>query len=217
MSMNEKFDIYMKLLLEWNQKINLTAITEPSEITTKHFLDSLSCARYISHGAGVVDVGTGAGFPGIPLKIERPDISLTLMDSLNKRINFLKEVCSQINIKADCVHIRAEDAGKDKAYREKFDVAVSRAVANLTVLSEYCLPLVTKGGIMLAMKGKDIQDELDEAMPMIKELGGTVKGVEPYTIEGTDITHSIVIIEKTASTPPKYPRIAAKIKKGVKK
>jgi 16S rRNA (guanine527-N7)-methyltransferase len=217
MIMNEKFDIYMNLLLEWNKKINLTAITEPAEIITKHFFDSLACEEYISHGASVVDVGTGAGFPGIPLKIERSDISLTLMDSLNKRINFLKEVCSKTNTEAECVHIRAEDAGKDKAFREKFDVAVSQAVANLTVLSEYCLPLVKKGGVMLAMKGKDIQQELDEALPIIERLGGTVKGVKPYTIKGTDITHSIVIIEKTAPTPPKYPRTAAKIKKSIKK
>ena len=211
--MNPKFDTYMSLLLEWNEKINLTAITEPSEIRTKHFLDSLTCADSIPSGASIADVGTGAGFPGIPLKIERPDISLTLMDALNKRVSFLKEVCSQLDITADCVHIRAEDAGRDAEYRERFDVAVSRAVANLSVLAEYCLPLVKKGGVMLAMKGKDIQDEIRGAEDILARLGGRVREVQYHTIDGTDITHSIVVIEKIAKTPAQYPRSNSKIKK----
>jgi len=209
----EKFDIYMKLLLEWNEKINLTAITEPSEVRTKHFLDSLTCIHsgFILDGASLVDVGTGAGFPGIPIKIERSDVKLTLMDSLNKRINFLKEVSSELSLNANCVHIRVEDAGKDAKYREKFDVAVSRAVANLSTLSEYCLPLVKVGGVMLAMKGKDIDEELDVAKPLIKLLGGEVSEVQLHTIDGTDITHSIVVIKKISKTQNKYPRNGKKV------
>ncbi len=209
----EKFNIYMKLLLEWNEKINLTAITEPSEIMTKHFLDSLTCIQsgFIKDGARLVDVGTGAGFPGIPIKIERNDIKLTLMDSLNKRINFLKEVSSELSLNANCVHIRVEDAGNDVKYREKFDVAVSRAVANLSTLSEYCLPLVKVGGVMLAMKGKEIDEELDNAKPLIKLLGGEVAEVQLHTIDGTDITHSIVVIKKVSNTPKKYPRSGKKV------
>ena len=160
-----EFEKYMNLLLEWNEKINLTAITDPAEIETKHFADSLTClaSGYIKDGCSIVDVGTGAGFPGIPLKIENRSLNLTLMDSLNKRINFLKEVSSQLDLVAECIHIRAEEAGKNKLYREQYDVAVSRAVARLCVLAEYCLPLVKKGGYMLAMKGKDIEEELNEA------------------------------------------------------
>lgn len=211
--MNEKFNIYMKILLEWNEKINLTAIKEPDEIIKKHFYDSLTCidSGYIKEGASVVDVGTGAGFPGVPLKIERDDIKLTLLDSLNKRINFLNTLCNELGIDADCIHIRAEDAGKNEKYREKFDVAVSRAVANLSTLSEYCLPLVKKGGFFLAMKGKDIDGELETAKPLIKLLGGKVKEVQMHDIEGTDITHSIVVIEKIDGTPKKYPRNGKKI------
>lgn len=204
--MNSKFDLYMNLLLEWNKKINLTAIIEPSEIVTKHFLDSLYCADSIPNGASVVDVGTGAGFPGIPIKIERPDISLTLMDSLNKRINFLKEVSLKLELGADCVHIRAEDAGKNSEYRESFDVALSRAVANLSVLSEYCIPLIRVGGTMLAMKGKEIDVELSRAKGLIEKLGGEIQEVRLYTIKGTDITHSIVSIKKIKPTPEQYPR-----------
>ena len=211
--MNKKFDTYMKLLLEWNEKINLTAITEPDEIVKKHFFDSLTCidSGYIKEGFSVVDVGTGAGFPGVPIKIERGDIKLTLLDSLNKRINFLKTLCAELEIKADCIHIRAEEAGKNEKYRETFDIAVSRAVANLSTLSEYCLPLVKKGGYFLAMKGKEIDEELEAAKPLIKILGGKVKEIQMHDIKDTDITHSIVVIEKTGNTPKKYPRNGKKV------
>jgi 16S rRNA (guanine527-N7)-methyltransferase len=211
--LNEKFNLYMKLLLEWNEKINLTAITDPDEIVKKHFEDSLTCLKTgcVKENASVVDVGTGAGFPGVPIKIERDDIKLTLMDSLNKRINFLKTLCGELEIEADCIHARAEEAGKNKEYREQFDVAVSRAVANLSSLSEYCLPFVKKGGFFLAMKGKDIDEELNTALPLIERLGGKLKEVQLHHIEGTDITHSIVIIEKASSTPPKYPRNGKKV------
>ncbi len=211
--MREKFDLYTKLLLEWNEKINLTAITEPSEIATKHYRDSLTCIGSIPDRASVVDVGTGAGFPGIPIKIARPDVSLTLMDALNKRVTFLKEVCAQLGLDADCVHIRAEDAGRDKVYREAFDVAVSRAVARLCVLAEYCLPLVKVGGRMLAMKGKSIDGELSEAAGLIQKLGGRIAEVQLHPIEGTDIVHSIVVIEKVSPTPPQYPRSGKKVGK----
>ncbi len=211
--MKPEFEKYMSLLLEWNEKINLTAITEPEEVKVKHFEDSITCLKsgYINDGDKVVDVGTGAGFPGIPVKIENNNIKLTLMDSLNKRINFLKEVSSQLGIETECIHIRAEEAGKNKLYREQFDVAVSRAVARLCTLVEYCLPLVKKGGYMLAMKGKDIEAELDEAKPLIKLLGGNVKEVQLHTLSDEEITHSIVVIEKTGNTPAKYPRNGKKV------
>lgn len=211
--MKPEFEKYMNLLLEWNEKINLTAITQPDEVRVKHFEDSLTCLKsgYIKDGDSVVDVGTGAGFPGLPIKIENNSVKLTLMDSLNKRINFLKEVSSQLKLDTECIHIRAEEAGKNKLYRGNYDVAVSRAVARLTVLAEYCLPLVKKGGYMLAMKGKDIEAELDEAKPLIKLLGGQVKEVQLHTLSDEDITHSIVVIEKIADTNPKYPRNGKKV------
>ncbi len=211
--MKPEFEKYMNLLLEWNEKINLTAITQPEEVKVKHFEDSLTCLEsgYIKDGDSIVDVGTGAGFPGLPIKIENNTVELTLMDSLNKRINFLKEVSSQLKLDTKCIHIRAEEAGKNKLYRGKYDVAVSRAVARLTVLAEYCLPLVKKGGYMLAMKGKDIEEELDEAKPLIKLLGGQVKEVQLHTLSDEAITHSIVVIEKISDTNPKYPRNGKKV------
>ncbi len=211
--MKSEFQTYMNLLLEWNEKINLTAITQPEDVKIKHFEDSLTCLKsgYIKDGDKVVDVGTGAGFPGLPIKIENNNVSLTLMDSLNKRINFLKEVSSQLGLDTECIHIRAEEAGKNKLYREQYDVAVSRAVANLSVLAEYCLPLVKKGGYMLAMKGKDIDEELESAKPLIKLLGGEVKEVQLHTLSDKEITHSIVVIEKVSRTNVKYPRNGKKV------
>lgn len=208
-----EFEKYMNLLLEWNEKINLTAITQPEEVKIKHFEDSLTCLKSgcIKDGDKVVDVGTGAGFPGLPIKIENNSVKLTLMDSLNKRINFLKEVSSQLNLDTECIHIRAEEAGKSKLHREQYDIAVSRAVARLSVLVEYCLPLVRKGGYMLAMKGKDIEAELEEAKPLIKLLGGAVKEVQLHTLSDEEITHSIVVIEKAGNTPAKYPRNGKKM------
>ncbi len=211
--MKPEFQRYMELLLEWNEKINLTAITEPEEIKTKHFIDSLTCLKtgYIKDGDKIADVGTGAGFPGIPIKIENRNIDLTLMDSLNKRINFLKTVSDELGLNAKCIHIRAEDAGNDANYRENFDIVVSRAVAGLNVLAEYCLPLVKTGGYMLAMKGKDMDEELENAKPVIKALGGKVKEVQMHDIDGTDITHSIIIIEKLNKTDKRFPRRGKKI------
>ncbi|NLB81373.1 MAG: 16S rRNA (guanine(527)-N(7))-methyltransferase RsmG [Clostridiaceae bacterium] len=202
----DKFDLYAKLLIEWNSKFNLTAITEPDAIMKKHFKDSVQCADIIPNNASVADVGSGAGFPGVPLKIVRPDISITLFDSLNKRISFLKHLCGELQIDAECVHIRAEDAGHRPEYREKFDVAVSRAVAKMPVLAEYCLPLVKQGGQMLAMKSKSITEELTNTDRLIKTLGGVDVRVSYYIIEGTDIQHSLVQIKKKSPTPKKYPR-----------
>lgn len=210
-----QFDKYKELLLFWNEKMNLTAITQSDEVDTKHFVDSLYGLKFMQSAKSIIDVGTGAGFPGLPLKILKPELSLTLLDSLNKRLNFLKEVADTLNLKdVTFVHSRAEDGGiKTSPLRESFDVAVSRAVANLSVLAEYCLPYVKVGGVFLAYKGGDADNELADANNAIKTLGGEVMGVFPYTIPETDITHSIIVIKKVKSTPEKYPRLQGKIKK----
>ncbi len=210
--MNE-FQIYTDKLLEWNEKINLTAITNPEEIQVKHFEDSLTCLKtgYIKDSDFVVDVGTGAGFPGLPLKIANKSLRLTLMDSLNKRLMFLADLTRELDLNVNIVHIRAEDAGKDMAYREKYDVAVSRAVANLRILCEYCLPLVKPGGYFLAMKGKDCQEEIDNAKDLIETLGGKIEEVQLHTLSDEEITHSIIIIKKAQRTPNKYPRSGKKV------
>ena len=205
----KQFYNYMNLLIEWNKKINLTAITEPNEIILKHFVDSLTISKYISDGTRVVDVGTGAGFPGIPLKIYRQDIEITLLDSLQKRINFLDEVIRELNLeKIETVHSRVEDFGKDKKYREKFDIATSRAVANLATLSEYLLPLVKVGGKAISMKGSLIEEELELSKNAIKILGGKVEKVDEFNLPNSDISRNIILINKIKETPNKYPRKA---------
>lgn len=213
--MLSKFSSYEKLLVEWNEKMNLTAITEHNEVVIKHFADSLFGLKFIKDLSSVIDVGTGAGFPGLPLKIARPDIKLTLLDSLNKRLNFLTEVKNQLGLTdVTCVHSRAEDGGKSSSpLRESFDVATSRAVANLSVLCEYCLPYLKRGGIFLAYKGSDIDEELLNAQNAIETLGGEVTGVYQYNIPDTDINHSVVVITKVRNTPEKYPRLQGKIQK----
>ncbi len=212
-SQAEKFDIYYKTLIEWNEKINLTRITEPDEVALKHFADSLTVLKYfdIPKGASLIDVGTGAGFPGIPIKIYRNDINLTLLDSLNKRLNFLKEVSNKLGLDVNTLHSRAEEAGKNKNEREKYDVATSRAVARLNTLSEYCLPLVKVGGFFIAMKGPELSEELQEAENAIKILGGKIKSVNEFTLD-TAGDRTIVVIEKVKPTPDKYPRQGVKIK-----
>lgn len=207
--------LYANLLVEWNEKMNLTAITEPHEISTKHFVDSLFGLKFLNGKKTIIDVGTGAGFPGVPLKIAKPELELTLLDSLNKRLTFLTEVKNQLNLdNVTCVHSRAEDGAKSGApLRESFDAAVSRAVANLACLCEYCLPYVKRGGVFLAYKGPDVEEELAGANSAIETLGGEVTGVFKYTIPETDITHSIVVITKIKSTPDKYPRLQGKIQK----
>lgn len=205
----DKFYNYMSLLLEWNQKINLTAIIEPEEIILKHFIDSLTINDYIEKNKSLVDVGTGAGFPGIALKIYRPDLKITLVDSLNKRITFLDTVIA--NLKLDgifTVHSRIEDFGKNKKYRESFDYATARAVANLSVLSEYLVPVAKVGGNCICMKGSDIEDELKNAENAISILGGQVCKVDKFNLPFSNISRNVIVIGKVESTPNRYPRKA---------
>ena len=210
----EKLTVYGNLLVEWNEKMNLTAITEPADITVKHFFDSmlfLSCFD-LPQNAGVIDVGTGAGFPGIVLKIMRPDIHLTLLDSLNKRLVFLDEVLKNIGLEAELVHARAEEGGQKKELREKFDVAVARAVARQNVLSEYCLPFVKPGGSFIALKGPAAYEEIEESKKATAVLGGGESRVIGKKLPTGD-ERCFIITKKISQTPPKYPRISAKISK----
>jgi 16S rRNA (guanine527-N7)-methyltransferase len=202
---------YADLLVEKNKVMNLTAITEPADIATLHFLDSAALLTLADFkGKTVADIGTGAGFPGMPLKIVEPSIRLTLLDSLNKRIDFLKEVCDELGYTdVDCVHSRAEEFAAK--HRESFDFATSRAVANFQLLTELCLPLVKVGGKFLAMKGAQTREEAEEAKAAIGHLGGKIAGFYEYTV--ADVTHYAVIIEKVKPTPAQYPRAFAKIKK----
>ena len=204
-----QFYEYMNLLLQWNQKINLTAITEPKEVILKHFIDSLTINRYLEKDSTLVDVGTGAGFPGIPLKILRPDLKIILVDSLNKRINFLNEVINKLNLKEiHTVHSRIEDFGKDKKYRERFDYVTARAVANLAVLSEYLLPICKVGGKCICMKGSSIEDELASGKNVITLLGGELENVDKFVLADSDILRNIIVIGKKRNTPSKFPRKA---------
>lgn len=193
---------FMNLLLEWNKKINLTSITDPEEIIVKHFIDSFTISKYIEKDAKVIDVGTGAGFPGIPLKIIRDDLKITLLDSLNKRISFLDEVINKLKLKnIITTHARAEEFGRKKENREKYDIATSRAVANTAVLSEYLMPLVIKNGKGIYMKGPDIDEEIKNGEKAIKVLGGKIEKIEKFTLPETDMKRSIVIIKKVNFTP----------------
>lgn len=212
----DKFDKYKELLKEWNTKINITAITDDDEIDIKHFLDSLTpFLTDIFHGKKkVIDIGTGGGFPGLPLKIANPDLDLTLMDSLNKRIIFLKEVISQLGLDGiEAIHGRAEELSIKPSYREQYDVAVSRAVASLDTLSEYCIPFVKPGGYFVSMKGPEIDEELALSKNAIKILGGKLVDKKLVQIPGSDIVHSLIIIEKIGKTPTKYPRGGGKPRK----
>ena len=204
------FISYMDLLISWTEKVNLTAITEPKEIVTKHFLDSITpaAAGLLPHGASVIDVGCGAGFPGLPLKLVRGDIGLTLLDSLAKRLNFIDEVLRETNTSANLVHSRAEDGGRNPKYREKFDVAVSRAVANMAVLCEYCLPYVKVGGTFAALKGPAAEEEIKNAESAIKILGGEVEDIKEIQIPFTELKHNIVVVKKIQKCPKAYPRKA---------
>ncbi len=205
----DSFLTYMDMLVETNKSLNLTAITEPEEIITKHFLDSLTACRFIPHGASVIDVGCGAGFPGLPVKIAREDISLTLLDSLAKRLGFIESVLKTNSIDgAQCVHARAEDGARDKSHREKYDVALSRAVANMAVLCEYCLPYVKVDGLFLALKGPAAPNELVAAEKAIKILGGEIVEIAEAAVPFTDLLHKIVIVKKIRPCPKEYPRKA---------
>ena len=209
MEQTEQFFEYMKLLIEWNEKINLTAITEPEEIITKHFIDSLTILKYIKNDYKVVDVGTGAGFPGIPLCIMNPTIKMTLVDSLNKRLIFLQEVVNTLKLKnIEIVHARAEELGQNIKYRETFDVATSRAVANLSTLSEYLIPLVKINGKIISMKASNAKQEIDEAQNAIQILGGQIESIEEFNLPESDIGRTVIIINKNKLTSKKYPRKA---------
>ena len=210
----KQLETYSRMLLEWNEKMNLTAITNPEEVQIKHFEDSLLLLEHldIKQNASVIDVGTGAGFPGLVLKIARPDLKVTLLDSLNKRLIFLKAVCDEIGVEVDLIHSRAEDAGRDEKCRAAFDYAVSRAVSALPALCEYCLPLIKTGGVMAAMKGPEMNEELNNAMDAIKLLGGGEVQKKEYTLPNGD-GRSLVTIKKISQTPTKYPRKGVKISK----
>ena len=203
----EKFYKYMNYLVEWNEKMNLTAITEPNEVILKHFIDSLTINKYIESNKSLVDIGTGAGFPGIPLGLIKADSNILLVDSLNKRINFLEFVCNSLelyNIK--CKHARVEEFGHNIEYRNKFDYATSRAVAPLNVLLEYMLPLVKMNGICICMKGTNSAEEIEESKKALEVLGGEIERVEEFSLPGTDMHRTIIVIKKVKDTPKKYPR-----------
>lgn len=207
----EQFDLFHKLLCEWNEFMNLTGITEYEEVVIKHFVDSLAVNNVynFSENERVVDIGTGAGFPGMPLKIMYPDTNFTLLDSLNKRINFLNEVIIQTGLeKIETLHGRAEDYAKKPEYREQFDVCVSRAVANLATLSEYCLPYVKVGGVFISYKAGNLEEEVNSSKTAIKLLGGRIETVKELILPGTDIERTFVVIRKLDKTNKKYPRKA---------
>lgn len=208
----KQFVDYYEILVNWNKLMNLTSITEFMEVIQKHFLDSLSIVKVLRPGSEkILDVGTGAGFPGIPIKIAFPDTEVVLMDSLNKRVRFLEEVITNLGLKnIKAFHGRAEDFGRNKLYREAFDLCTSRAVAKLSVLSEYCIPFVKKGGKFIPYKSGNIKEELEESKNAIKILGGSIKDQKEFTLPLTDIKRTFIVIEKVKNTPEKYPRTAGK-------
>jgi 16S rRNA (guanine527-N7)-methyltransferase len=208
------FDSYYKNLIEWNSVMNLTAITEKKDVYEKHFLDSLTITKIVSRetldkGCTLLDMGTGAGFPGLPIAIVFPNVHVILMDSLNKRIRFLEDTAQKLDLtNVTAIHARAEELARNKKYREKEDICCSRAVANLSTLSEYCLPFVKKGGYFISYKTENVQSEIDQGQKAIKILGGELKQTEFFALPGTDYQRSLVKIEKVGTTPVKYPRKA---------
>jgi len=206
----EAFFSYKDMLSVWNQKMNLTAIEDDRQVIIKHFIDSLSIMPFIKEAETLVDVGTGAGFPGIPLKIARPKLSVLLMDSLGKRVVFLDEVISSLNLRGiKALHSRAEDAGINPEYRESFDAAAARAVASLPVLLEYCLPLVKLGGVFIAMKGSD-PSETEQSKKALDVLGGEIEDIKEFTLPFSNIKRNVIVVRKFRQTPTKYPRKAGK-------
>lgn len=210
----EQFQKYMELLKEWNEKLNLTAITEPKEMLEKHFLDSLTLllACNPKEGSRLLDVGTGAGFPGVPLKIVRPDLQVTLLDGSNKKLNFLAELCKELGIECRRVHKRAEEAGLDKTMRESYDLVAARAVAQLRVLCEYCLPMVKMKGYFVAMKGPGAEEELAEAGNALKILGGNKIAVKQIQLP-TAGERNLIVVRKLSFTPKGFPRHGGTISK----
>ena len=207
----DKLEIYADFLVKYNENVNLTAITDGREIFVKHFLDSILLLKYVDipSNSSIIDVGTGAGFPSVPMKIYCSDLKITLLDSLNKRINFLQQLCEMTQIDAEFIHGRAEDYAKESQYREKFDFSCARAVANLSVLSEYCIPFVKIGGYFLSMKGPN--EIIDESNKAVELLGGKIKSDIQYSLEND--TRRIIAVEKISQTPTKYPRNSSQIKK----
>ncbi len=207
----DKFQKYMELILEWNEKVNLTAITDKEEFIRKHYIDSLLCYNFpeMKKAEKVIDVGTGGGFPGIPLALVFPEKQFVLMDSLQKRLNIIDDLASKLNIlNVVTLHGRAEDMGRNKEHREKYDICVSRAVANLATLSEYCLPFITRGGNFLAYKGTKADEEIKEAHKAIFLLGGSIAREERVTLPGYGLDHNIIVMNKVQNTSAKYPRKA---------
>lgn len=213
--MANQFMRYKDLILEWNNNINLTAITDEKEIIIKHFIDSISVVENLgkSNDLSIIDVGTGAGLPGIPLKIVKPNYKVTLLDSLNKRIKFLQAVIDDLGLtNMEAIHGRSEDYGQNIKLRENYDIAISRAVANMSTLCEYTLPFVKVGGSFIALKGPSVEEEIQSASKAIEILGGKIKDINYINLPSTDIKHSIVTISKISHTPAKYPRNPSKIK-----
>ena len=203
----EKFYLYMKLLIEWNEKVNLTAITEPRDVITKHFVDSCTASRHITKNNRVVDCGTGAGFPGIPLAIIRNDCNFTLFDSLNKRVSFLNEVIEKLSLNnVETIHTRAEDLAYNKEYREQFDYAISRAVANMSTLLEYLLPFCKTGGKAICMKGANIDEELANCKKTLQILNGKIETIDRFVLPKTEYSRNLIIVEKVGNVPQKFPR-----------
>ncbi len=207
------FSVYMDFLIDYNKHTNLTSIVNPEDIVIKHFLDSVIINKFIKINKikSIIDIGTGAGFPGLPIKICFPDINLTLLDSLNKRVVFLKKLCEKLSIEADVIHSRAEDLAKNPLYREKFDLVLSRAVATLNILSEYCIPYVKKGGLFVAYKGSNVKEELLKCTDCFKVLSSKIFNIEEFCLPEIGDTRSFVIIEKINNCSIKYPRPTSQI------
>lgn len=205
----QQFTRYFELLTETNKVMNLTAITDPEEVAVKHMIDSLLAFEPDMKNSALADVGTGAGFPGVPLKIYCPDLKVTLIDSLGKRLKFLETVITELQLEnIECFHLRAEDAGRSRQHREQYDFVTARAVARLSVLAEYCLPLVKKGGKFIALKGSKYADEIEEGRQAVKILGGRLESADPVKLPGLDDGRAVIIISKIKASPAQYPRKA---------